>query len=736
MSDALPKDFDSAWYAATYPDVALTGMDPAQHFLRFGKMLGRRTHAGDAGSLNGAAKAAAEAGMAPPRPSRPGPIIDRPEGFETASIVPGVALPAFGAQEQVTLTQLTDGSPCAPAAAVALHSYARLVRLPVPAELTDLAKDAGAGADDLAASAIFREGDTRIETLWLPDAGTLRLRLASGTPEAAAPHAGWVLRAFQADARAPGQLCAAGDGLVLPAVGPVFWDITLVHSLMPVLLHLVDPQGTVQASTLIAFPSLAPGGLHSAEIRALQSHASPVDAFWSHTNRLLREILEQAGGRAASVTRIQADLRGATGAEPLFGEPMLDWLEAVFGLWVEPADPEKTRLTLGETALHDALQARAARKPAFENGLSLSLRANAVPTLAVLASRQLGTGGTGEATGKRPAPYLVAEDFSLRPRWMVTPPANIAPDDDTEMPVLTGPGTGSVHVPAAILLRPSTPPRANRLMLPIAPDAQAGSPSPAAHGVEALSVVLTAVDPQRCEDLMRSLAPPTALKVMARLVGPDVSALRRGLDAALGAGNWREVPQGADLRSLAREAKTRLLLTLDDRVVLQDPGALAQLVQLLDCAPDVASASCLLLGERASGKKSVLEPATGGLFPMGVSFAAAPALCFGEPDTFQALPDTRYAVAANTLLLTLWRREALAALPLPDGPVPAEAADIALGLAVLAAGGRNLCSSKIRAGFLGDYARRDVIDPAGVPALRPGDWETLLGRVTLLRELF
>ncbi|CUH89896.1 Spore coat polysaccharide biosynthesis protein SpsA [Phaeobacter sp. CECT 5382] len=33
--------FDPNWYSRTYPDVALTGMSPTEHFLRFGAMLGR-----------------------------------------------------------------------------------------------------------------------------------------------------------------------------------------------------------------------------------------------------------------------------------------------------------------------------------------------------------------------------------------------------------------------------------------------------------------------------------------------------------------------------------------------------------------------------------------------------------------------------------------------------------------------------------------------------------------------
>ena len=33
--------FDAEWYVAAYPDVRLSGIDPARHFLRYGQRLGR-----------------------------------------------------------------------------------------------------------------------------------------------------------------------------------------------------------------------------------------------------------------------------------------------------------------------------------------------------------------------------------------------------------------------------------------------------------------------------------------------------------------------------------------------------------------------------------------------------------------------------------------------------------------------------------------------------------------------
>ena len=38
---ASSSDFDPDWYSATYPDVALAGMDPAEHYLRYGRLLNR-----------------------------------------------------------------------------------------------------------------------------------------------------------------------------------------------------------------------------------------------------------------------------------------------------------------------------------------------------------------------------------------------------------------------------------------------------------------------------------------------------------------------------------------------------------------------------------------------------------------------------------------------------------------------------------------------------------------------
>jgi hypothetical protein len=52
------------------------------------------------------------------------------------------------------------------------------------------------------------------------------------------------------------------------------------------------------------------------------------------------------------------------------------------------------------------------------------------------------------------------------------------------------------------------------------------------------------------------------------------------------------------------------------------------------------------------------------------------------------------------------------------------------------AGYRNLCTTRHTARLSGPYAPRDGVDPVGAGFLQPQAWEDILGRVTVVRELF
>jgi hypothetical protein len=209
------------------------------------------------------------------------------------------------------------------------------------------------------------------------------------------------------------------------------------------------------------------------------------------------------------------------------------------------------------------------------------------------------------------------------------------------------------------------------------------------------------------------------------------------VDGALDLGLASDVPTFAaerDLTELARESRHALLLTISDRVDV-DEEALVSLIALLD-DQNVASASCVLLGDVTAKTDRVARPAFGGIFPAGVSFISSPALSYSEPDVLQPLPQLVYPVVANTRHFTIWRASALAQLPPSQAGARAPAADVRLGLDLMAAGYRNVCSSRVMVQIHGPNMRQDGIDPVGPNYIPISDWQNILGRVTILRELF
>lgn len=682
MPNRLPPEFDPDRYAAAYPDVALSGLEPAEHYLRFGKLLGRSpTGKGVAPKPVSppahpkAPSPAAGTSAAPPKEPKPPraepePIIARPADLDPAKLAALPAPPRAGASEDGTfdLRTLSEGpfqTPehgndlCRP-----LMAYASIFDLEPPCPLPERADFV------LSGSRQFLSGALRIENTWFAD-GRLRLMIA-GAAESPNESQGWALRAYQAGARTPCELRLAGAGLQFPGAGPIFHDLELVHPLMPLLLELADTSGATREIALLPFPSLLPGGLHAAELRALQEDANPMDAFWSLSEALLSELLETKSSSKRSITTLAI---ATNGAEKEITSEVEDWLSSVFGLLASDAN----------------------------GGLRLRLPTDAVPTISALVSRRLDVDGVHSVAG----PYLVADPSTRQPRWSVALPSGQAAAPG--IPLLERPGrsgrckTGSskpVPVHLAIVFRPS--PSAE--MLPLEGERESAKLPP-------LTVSVDSRDPERTQKLVSVLEDDTEIDLVPR-------------------------EPNSDLRNIARTAKHDLILTLDDRIRLTDTGSVAALCRLIQADDSIASASCVLLGEAVFKKQSVLRPASGGLFPGRVSFASSPRLSFFEPDVLQPLAQLTYPVVANTFLFTIWRRSALAALPSREGPNSKSSADIRLGLDLMQAGYRNICTAEATAVLSGPYTRRDVIDPVGSAYLQPARWEDLLNRVTILRELF
>jgi hypothetical protein len=246
--------------------------------------------------------------------------------------------------------------------------------------------------------------------------------------------------------------------------------------------------------------------------------------------------------------------------------------------------------------------------------------------------------------------------------------------------------------------------------------------------------VLTVTDPARTERIVADLQAVFGAKLDLLVKLPaSPQPFREKLEEILGAGGWR--PSDWDFVDIAAETDAELLLTLDDRIDGLNAAVFSQLGRMI-ALDGVASASCVLLQEASIKKTKVLQPASGGLFPSAISLATSPSVSFAEPDVREALPGAIYPVAANTIHLTLWRAKAVAELRGSLPFTPPEALDIALGLGLAQRGFANLCTTVVAAKIAGPYIPRDVIDPIGQSRLGPADWQALLDRVTVLRQLF
>jgi hypothetical protein len=208
------------------------------------------------------------------------------------------------------------------------------------------------------------------------------------------------------------------------------------------------------------------------------------------------------------------------------------------------------------------------------------------------------------------------------------------------------------------------------------------------------------------------------------------------LNRLCGVGGWSAVAANADLRDIAKDARHDTLITVSDRIQLGDGRALAALLDLLQGDETIGSASCALAAEKIIKKQAVLQPASGGLFPTRVALASGPRLAFGEPNALEALPNLTYSVAANTMHFTAWRRSALTQLPPVRVTGMGGSEEIRLGLDLIRAGYRNLCTTSVSVRLSGPYVPRDAIDPVGPGYLQMDRWEDVLRRVTIVRELF
>lgn len=721
---------DAPWYEASYPDVGLSGLTAADHYRLIGRHLGRPSRPEKPqGQLAEIVRKLAVGAATEAKPAAKAtvlglPIVDAPKDLSAVRSPArgGVApRPALAGLER-DLESLGKLWPL-------LSLFARLhgQNAREMFQLPDPPPEASRNALEVVGP-VLRDGVSRIGDLWFASATTLCLRV-----DRADDHRDvGALYLYQLDPKAGGALRRVGGQSLAPR-GPSFMEATLRNPLMPVLVELTDASGATRDLALLAFPSLARGGLHGAELVGLFDGQTTTDALWSYTEARLSDLLNPAAqGR---LSRILVSLGGAGGGEHIFSRAVSEWL-ALFGLVAEPVPTampgEWERLGAAEPAR---------REPARQDGPALILPCDFLPTIAALTEPALPNPGK---TCQAVAPFFVADLANNRPRWTVTLPASHADLSDLQpaegmTPVLLGTegstSTDLAVLPLAIRYRDPRPVNVLRALLPTMPANPLGSAAlvPARGHVlcvldvseaRAARVALTALSKQQGSEGTRLALTGEATAIDE--LEPELASIFNGPVERLGG-----TPPLSSLLAAAGGADS--IFFLEDRVILHDPRTLA-LLRLLLARGRTASAACVTLHESMRGNAPVVATESGGYFPTRVGLLGGPHLLFEQVDTAQALPSATYPVVANALSATLVAKPALeeaaqrfrANRPLDD---------LTFGLVTQALGWRHLCTSTVRVVSLRPRTKGERVDPVALRRIAPARWEDLLSEVTLLGEL-
>lgn len=587
-----------------------------------------------------------------------------------------------------------------------------------------------------------------IADLWFASDYELRLRIdkVQPGPGAAPPYK---VRFFQPD-YAPGLRFAQVGEADVTADKMALVSPFLRNPLLPLLITVVSAAGDTIGMDLVPFPSLCRGGWHHAELQGLATSRGYLGDLRLISDTLVREMA--LGGNRAPLQTLRLDMRGATGAERLFSAVALQWLVLAQGLRLEVAadagGPDgQAILDLGLTAAGLAPQRKA---PRARGGSSLRIAADSLPTIAALALRfEAARNGAPVACN-----FLTADAATGVPRWHVSIPAGPSwlealqpPQVAVLSPVLSGKGRARPAAAMAVRFMDESFKSEETRILPVAPDRPRIFPGMAELDPRTtLSVVVSVRNGAPAfRDLIASLASQTLADRLDLTVVNNRSypghraAMQQGAAEAF-PGRFRFVDHDQPFNLAAQinlgvEASSGSHLCLvDSDVILHDPRCLETLLALAR-NDGVATASCMLLEPRA-GKPDSVKFRSAGIFPAGLAFGGPTRVTYAEPDCGAVFGPAVYPVAANSLALSLVRRDHWTSLRgLDDSLLASESGDIDFGIRAMAKGLVNLCTTTVSAFHAGRASRGMGFDVLASGQIAVPDLATLLGRCTVLRRI-
>ncbi|MGE5368615.1 MAG: hypothetical protein ACM3PD_03330 [Chloroflexota bacterium] len=556
--------------------------------------------------------------------------------------------------------------------------------------------------------------DFRIADAWWGNSHLLKMRASvhPGDDEQAGTK---LFRLFQPSRHADGRLA-----LAIVDESPVdgqrgVYALGVRNPFMPILLVGYDESSNIVFTDLIPFPSLLRGGLHAAEMAALDDAGGGLDAFRQQSDAYLAEAFGLSYESSPAIGEVCVDLLAATGAEPIFEPQFREWLALVFGVALSTANGRRRiAADLGDPAFVEFAEGLLGQTPPAQhrNGrLRLTLPCCAVPTIDALVSRRL----TAHAT-PGPAPCLIVDrSFPYRRFFVALPPALseevqtvITARQDTlpALSLLTDEDGSAVEQarPAAIVMRDLGPRGRESILYPVARNEDINlSQRTGAPGVISVFVRL-GEDDSNIRLLLDSLmSQRTGARVEVILLvqrSRQANAARDALNETFPvSGRVTETDStsssGATLNKAAAAASGETFVFLDSRIILHDERTL-DTIAALSGLQGAGTAGCMMIKPRnATDGGAVFGSA--GYFPARLDFSTAPHLALEQLDCSTLLVDTVYPVAANSPHLYALSAEAWRNVGGMNACFSDYGMQIDLALRLASAGRVNICTTLVSA---------------------------------------
>lgn len=602
-------------------------------------------------------------------------------------------------------------------------------------------------------------GPVFIADIWFASDYELRMRLekVSKVHGLAPPYK---VQFFQPEF-VPGVRLALIGEAVVASESMSFLSPFLRNPLLPLLFTVSAANGDIAAMDLIPFPSLCRGGLHHAELEALATGAGYIGDLRSISDSYLRDATGvSAKGASGRIETIRADMRGARGAERLLSPAVLQWLVLGRQLRIEAlgetADPEEGALldrAIADLSVHMGASRR-------KTGLTLTIPADAVPSLAALNSGRFGT-----LPGGKPltCSFVTANAATGAPLWYVSVPAAPAWLKDVQpaqapmlAPILESASSAKSSVTAAgpagsiamaVRFLDESFKSDDTRLLPIAPDRREVVSAAAADSGETRIAVAVSVrnGAPQFSDMLSSLASQSVASRIDLIIvnNRSFASARVAIEAAAASlfrGRYTIIEYDEPFnhsdqtnRGVAA-ARSNHVCLIDSDIVLHDPRTIATLLRLSQCA-EAATVGCMLVEPRP-GKTESFRFRSAGIFPSGMSFGGRPRVSFAEPDCGAVFGPAVYPVAANSFALAMIRKDCWDATGgLDPARLGSDHNDIDFCLRAMDKGYVNLCTTAVSAFHIGRASRGTAFDVMASDLIAQPSLAALLGQCTVLRRI-